>query len=410
MANNRDTYSYMWPRDGALVARTLDRAGYKDLTEQFFRFCNRLMPKPSYYPDGYLLHKFNPDGSVGSSWHPWVRDGHPSLPVQEDETALVLWALLHHFEHRRSEPEAYSLVHELAPTLVLPAARFMLLYRDEVEGRERFKLAYQHAPTGLPLASYDLWEERYGIHSFTVAATCAGLGACAQLLNLMAQERWSADEKWSRDARLVSAQEPFDAAECHRRIIAIKERCDEAARHMKAAFRQHFWVPERQSYGRMLNFDLDGDHHLDQTLDASTLYALLAFGVFEPQEPGVKETISTIEKRLWCKTAIGGIARYENDYYHRQSDDIESVPGSPWFICTLWGALGHIFLAKAREDLRRPQEILDWVSNHARPSGVLAEQVHPYTGAPMSVAPLTWSHAAFVETVLAYCEKYEELS
>jgi hypothetical protein len=27
---------------------------------------------------------------------------------------------------------------------------------------------------------------------------------------------------------------------------------------------------------------------------------------------------------------------------------------------------------------------------------VLAEQVDPYTGAPLSVAPLTWSHAAFV--------------
>lgn len=28
MQFNRDTYSYMWPRDGALVARTLDRCGY----------------------------------------------------------------------------------------------------------------------------------------------------------------------------------------------------------------------------------------------------------------------------------------------------------------------------------------------------------------------------------------------
>src|SRR5262249_38710663 len=62
--HNRDTYSYMWPRDGALVASTLDRAGYNDLTEWFFRFCTRLMPRASYYPDGYLLHKFHADGSV----------------------------------------------------------------------------------------------------------------------------------------------------------------------------------------------------------------------------------------------------------------------------------------------------------------------------------------------------------
>ena len=33
---------------------------------------------------------------------------------------------------------------------------------------------------------------------------------------------------------------------------------------------------------------------------------------------------------------------------------------------------------------------------NALPSGVLAEQVHPVTGKPISVSPLTWSHATFV--------------
>ena len=41
------------------------------------------------------------------------------------------------------------------------------------------------------------------------------------------------------------------------------------------------------------------------------------------------------------------------------------------------------------------------------PSGVLAERVHPYTNAPMSVAPLTWSHATYVATIQAYLEKLE---
>jgi GH15 family glucan-1,4-alpha-glucosidase len=39
------------------------------------------------------------------------------------------------------------------------------------------------------------------------------------------------------------------------------------------------------------------------------------------------------------------------------------------------------------------------------PSGVLAEQVHPVTYRPLSVSPLTWSHAAFVTTILEYVEK-----
>src|SRR5262249_21259456 len=63
---NRDTYCYMWPRDGALVAMALNAAGYGDVTRRFFEFCGRAIS-----PGGYLMHKFGPAGEVGSSWHPW---------------------------------------------------------------------------------------------------------------------------------------------------------------------------------------------------------------------------------------------------------------------------------------------------------------------------------------------------
>jgi len=84
----RDTYSYMWPRDGSIVAAALDAAGHVDVTSHFYKFCAR-----SVTADGYLLHKYNPDGSTASSWHPWVgAEGTEQLPIQEDETALVLVA------------------------------------------------------------------------------------------------------------------------------------------------------------------------------------------------------------------------------------------------------------------------------------------------------------------------------
>jgi glucoamylase len=35
----------------------------------------------------------------------------------------------------------------------------------------------------------------------------------------------------------------------------------------------------------------------------------------------------------------------------------------------------------------------------------MAEQVHPYTNAPLSVSPLTWSHATLVATVQEYLAK-----
>jgi len=40
---------------------------------------------------------------------------------------------------------------------------------------------------------------------------------------------------------------------------------------------------------------------------------------------------------------------------------------------------------------------------------VLAEQIHPETGAPLSVSPLTWSHSTFVECVMSYLAKTAEL-
>ena len=43
-------------------------------------------------------------------------------------------------------------------------------------------------------------------------------------------------------------------------------------------------------------------------------------------------------------------------------------------------------------------------AEHALPSGVLAEQVNPYSDAPLSVSPLTWSHASFVSTVHDYVQ------
>jgi glucoamylase len=36
----------------------------------------------------------------------------------------------------------------------------------------------------------------------------------------------------------------------------------------------------------------------------------------------------------------------------------------------------------------------------------MAEQLHPYTGEPLSVSPLTWSHAEYVRTVQEYIDRF----
>jgi ferredoxin len=139
------------------------------------------------------------------------------------------------------------------------------------------------------------------------------------------------------------------------------------------------------------------------------LYAIYKFHLFEPDDPRVKATMRAVEEKLWVKTRVGGVARYENDYYHRVSNDIASVPGNPWFICTLWLADYFITCATTTAELKKALPIFEWTAGHALESGILAEQVDPYTNAPISVSPLTWSHATVVSTAIKYLEKLEQL-
>jgi oligosaccharide amylase len=351
----RDTYSYMWPRDGALVAVALDRAGYLDITRMFFRFCSEVLSK-----EGYLLHKYNPDGTLASSWHPWIRDGHKDLPIQEDETALVLWALWQHFAKWKD----VEFIKPLYRSLIIRAADFLVDYRDP--------------DSGLPKASYDLWEERRGVHAFTVATVWAGLVAAAQFARSFGERH------------LV-----------HRYV--------EAADQIKAGAEAVLYHPEWQRFARMVTRKADMSWDYDRTVDAS-LYGLWYFGLFAPDDPRIVRTMAAIRDTLWVQTPVGGIARYEHDAYHQQSQDLAKVPGNPWFICTLWVAEWVIATAKSRAELQSALALLQWCVEHGLPSGVLAEQVHPYTHAPLSVSPLTWSHATFVLAVLEYCEKWRMLA
>src|SRR5438445_237677 len=158
----RDTYAYAWPRDGALVANALDRSGHEDITRQFFTFC-----QDSLVEEGFFLHKYTPYGNPGSSWLPWVdARGARTLPIQEDETGLVLWALWQHYKIHRN----LDFVVGLYTSLVVPAADWMVSYVDQ--------------RNGLIQPSWDLWEERWGVHAFTVGSVWGGLDAARSFAEL----------------------------------------------------------------------------------------------------------------------------------------------------------------------------------------------------------------------------------
>ncbi len=342
---NRDTYSYLWPRDGALVADALDLAGYGEVTRRFFYLCGELITR-----EGYLLHKYNPDGSLGSSWHAWsTPDGRLELPIQEDETGLPLWALWQHYERDRD-------IEFVRP-----------LYRKLVRAGGDFMATYREPRTRLPQASFDLWEERRGIHAFTTAAVFAGLTAARNFAVAFGQH-----ELAKRYA--VAAQEIRDAA------------------------LEHLWDEDRGRFVRTVAVLPDGLVTKDATVDIS-LAGIFLFGLLPADDRRVVATMKAIEERLSVRTPVGGVARYENDYYFQVSPDTRAVPGNPWFISTLWLAEWYIATARTLDDLEKPRALLEWCRAKALPSGVLAEQVHPLSGEPLSVSPLTWSHAAYVSAV-----------
>jgi oligosaccharide amylase len=353
---NRDHYSYMWPRDGALIAAAAAKAGFHGMVKNFYRRCSDVLTK-----EGYLHHKYNPDGSIGSSWHPMIdKEGASQLPIQEDETALVLWAFWEHYKETGDIEFAQS------------------LYRSLVRPSARFLLNYMHSELDLPLQSYDLWEERRGIFTFTASSVYGGLMAAYSFATLFGED---------------------DRA----------ERYKNGAERIKAGMEKHLYDESAGRFVRGIYLLDDNAYKKDFTMESS-MYALFAFGVFSADDERVIRTMQQLEEDLRIKTSVGGIARYTNDYYFQQTHEVAMVPGNPWLICTLWVAKWYIQKAKTVHDLERPHEILRWVQEHSFSTGVLPEQLHPFTGEALSVAPLTWSHATFVDVLKEYTTVYQKLS
>ena len=337
---NRDGYYYVWPRDAAISAYALSMAGHSSTATRFFD-----LMESSISDEGYLHHKYYVDGKLASTWLPMVMDGHTIANIQEDETALVVWSL-GEYVRRRNDVALLAPYYE---RLVIRAADFMAGFVGD---------------DGLPKESYDLWEERYGIHAHTVAAVHAALEAAAWMAGLFGED--------DRAARYRAT-----------------------ASRMRDSFSAKFYSKD---VGRFARAIIRGKP--DFTLD-SALLAVPLLGLIDPIDPRVESTVGQLRSRLWIR-GVGGLARYEGDRYMRVKDD-QSIPGNPWTITTLW--LARYYLRAG--DMPRAMEALDWVASHSQGSGVLSEQVNPYDGSPLSASPLAWAHA---ELIIALVEMDERLS
>jgi len=329
----RDAYAYCWPRDAAHVLWPLMRIGYTDELLRFFAFARR-----SLHDDGYLSHKYQADGAIGPSWHPRVaRDGKAAPPIQTDETALVMFLFGQYY---RQHVDA-ELLTNFYVTLIKPMANFLSGYVDK---------------DGLPLASYDLWEEKDLTNTYTTAVTYAALVEASYL-----------------------AEQGGDTES------AIRWR--EAADEMLAK-RDVFWDEERQYFIKGY-LDRDDPNTIDRTIDSSSLYAVIMFGYFDLDDERVSRAYNTMRGTITVDNTK--VIRYEHDAYRRLDDE----HSNPWPVTTLWMAQ----YALQHGDDSTARAALDWVQSVMFTSGVLAEQ-YDMSDQPLSVAPLTWSQAEYMSVLL----------
>lgn len=341
-------YAYCWARDAAFITSALDRAGYTNLVEKFYQWA------------------VNAQGENGSWYQRYFLDGNlaPSWGLQIDETGTILWGMLQHY-------------------YVVKDKTFLQWVWHSVKKGADFLAGFINKENNLPKATYDLWEERIGQHTYSSAAVYAGLMAAVEI-----------DE--------ILNKQDFNSA-----------RWKEAALNIKKSMEEILWNKEQNRFYRGVNSSVEGwgfEGHggkteivlnpkgykkwvsaLDIMVDVSLLGVAVPFEVFEYQDERVSSTARAVEERLTSHGA-GGIRRYETDGY---------MGGNPWILTTLWLALYHIKV----ENYHKAKEYLKWAVKHKTYLGLLPEQVNKDTGEPAWVIPLTWSHAMYVLVYLELAEK-----
>ncbi len=348
---DKDTYSYMWMREAAFGATALLGFGNKNFPKKFFEFC-----KDTINTEGYFMHKYSSDKSIGPSWQPRVIDGQFQLPIQEDETAIVIWALYEYYKRTHD----IDFIESIYDEVIEKASDFMVNYRDT-----GFKL---------PKPSFDLWDEKFGVSAYTCASVYGALVAAAELSRLL--------------GKIENAKKYKDAAE-----------------EIKKGILNYLYDKSSGNFFKLINCNGNNCTE-DETIDISSIFGVFFFGVLPINDTRLERAMNQTIGALSHNIKGLGIARYFGDKSHKTKG---KAPGNPWFISTLWFAQYLISKSQSEKDFDRVREYLEWVAEHALPSGILSEQLNPSSGDQLSVSPLIWSHSEFVNTVNKYLNRTEEL-
>ena len=160
------------------------------------------------------------------------------------------------------------------------------------------------------------------------------------------------------------------------------------------AAHKHLYNEERKTFYRGINIK-DGQIIKDPVVDCSSIFGVYMFGLFAADSPELKSSVETAKELFGINNGAAGLPRYENDQYRRVSS---GITGNYWYITTFWLAQYYI----DNGETEKAKAILDWAKAHQSKTGVMGEQVDPVTNEIVSPAPLTWSHAEYVTTLLNF--------
>lgn len=332
-------YAFCWGRDGAFVTTALNEAGLHKYSEKFYEWAIRVQDAEGFWHQRYYVN-----GNIAPSWG-----------IQIDETGSILFGMWNHYLCVRNVGFL-----EKVWAAVLKACEFLERSID--------------CDTGLPLPSFDIWEERMGEHTYSTAAVIAGFKAAANIAESLGVSaeiigRWrdiAANIKKAIEEKLVDKEKGVF-------LRSIRTKLNP-------------WGDEPTSETVVIKVNQKGYTRevsaVDGRMDISLLGLAVPFSLYKPTHPVVRSTAEKIENVLCCEQA-GGIYRYSEDSY---------AGGNPWVVATLWLALYHIRAG----NIEKAREYFHWSVKCTTGLGFLPEQADKNDGKPCWVIPLTWSHAMFV--------------
>jgi glucoamylase len=340
-------YFFHWVRDAALVmdvlmeeVRTKPNKALEKHIDQYIKFSHFIQEQ--YAISGLGEPKYFVDGRGYDG--PWGRP-------QDDGPALRALYIIRHAKHLMKKGT--------------PISQLNHIYSAELPATSLVKRDLEYIAHRWTQPNFDLWEEVYGTHFYTLMVIRQALVEGADLARDFNDEPAAAFYQWQ--ASLVES------------------------RMNSMIYNDHFVTTIDRVGG------LDYKH---SNLDTSILLAFHHSGekaAYSLTDNRLKKSMTLLDnsfnrvyplnQRGLSATALG---RYPEDTYYG---------GNPWILTTLAAAEYNYRLARITKNknlIATGDAYVERVRFHSRTDGAMAEQWDKFTGYHLSADELTWSHASFI--------------